>query len=105
MEQKEEIRHIVIALVVKLTNYEGIITGETRLSHDLGMDSMDRSALYLLVEESFDVELDPRWRNWRTVDDVVGTVMDIRNGDGDPSRCHPGGFHNPASNVPAAPKA
>ena len=105
MKQKETIKQQVISLLFELTNSSDFISGNTILDYELNMDSMDRAELSIHVEETFHVHMDSSWRNWRTVDDVVGTVMDIRNGDGDPSRCHPGGFHNPASNVPAAPKA
>ena len=78
MKQKETIKQQVISLLFELTNSSDFISGNTILHYELNMDSMDRAELSIHVEETFHVHMDSSWRNWRTVDDVVQTIMDLR---------------------------
>lgn len=75
--ERETITQEVIALLVELTDYKGLITGETRLWRELDLDSLDRAELSCHVEDAFGIHMRAHWRDWRTVDDVVDTVMEL----------------------------
>ncbi len=50
------------------------VVPEARLIDDLGADSLDQTELILLLEETFDVDIDGRGRKIRRVDDLFRCI-------------------------------
>ncbi|HEY9154147.1 MAG TPA: acyl carrier protein [Opitutaceae bacterium] len=67
-------------LARKMSIEESKITGETRLSEDLGLDSFGGVEVMFEIEEAFDLKIpDSDIEQVRTVNDIVNYIVEWKN--------------------------
>lgn len=66
----------VVAMV--LGDAEQAITTESRIEDDLQFDSLDNTELLIELEDEFEIRItDDTAAGWKTVQDIINTVMNL----------------------------
>tara|TARA_R100001510_G_scaffold56545_1_gene62332 strand:- start:502 stop:1017 length:516 start_codon:yes stop_codon:yes gene_type:complete len=95
---------IMERLVDKETGKEIEVTWDSKLSDDLGLDSLDMVELVMFLEECFAVELtDDMAMEIVTVGDAIQAIKKAKSNKGKPKRIDPSKYNKPIVPNPDSP--